>query len=134
MHELSLAIPIGEYVLQESSQGGNVEEIVLDVGMLSGIVPDALDLALQVVLQGTNAEKARITYEWQDGEGQCRFCDTRFPMKDVLDVCPGCGQMGAKILSGTQIRLTGLRFSPCLDTPQDDNPTTQMASNNHLSG
>ncbi|PSR23263.1 MAG: hydrogenase maturation nickel metallochaperone HypA [Sulfobacillus thermosulfidooxidans] len=133
MHELSLAIPISEYVLQES-QGRNVEEIVLDVGMLSGIVPDALDLALQVVLQGTCAEEARITYEWQDGEGQCRFCNTRFPMKDVLDVCPGCGQMGAKILSGTQIRLTGLRFSPRRDTPQDEKLPTQMASNNPLQG
>ncbi|WP_053960302.1 hydrogenase maturation nickel metallochaperone HypA [Sulfobacillus thermosulfidooxidans] len=129
MHELSLAIPIGEYVLQES-QGRNVEEIVLKVGRLSGIVPEALDLALQVVLQASCAEKACITYEWQDGEGQCRFCHTRFSMKDVLDVCPDCGQMGAKILAGTQIRLIGLRFAPRLDTSPEETHTTQMTINN----
>lgn len=110
MHELSLAIPIGEYVLKES-EGHTVTKIDLQIGALSGIVPEALDLALHVVLQDTAAADAVVAYLVKSGQGQCRYCGTDFTMNDVLDACPRCGELGARILSGMQVFLTGLAFS-----------------------
>ncbi|MCY0884381.1 MAG: hydrogenase maturation nickel metallochaperone HypA, partial [Firmicutes bacterium] len=61
MHELSLAVPIAEAVEREAG-GRPVQAVVLAVGALSGVVPEALELALTVALAGTSAAGARV--EW----------------------------------------------------------------------
>ncbi|MBW2078837.1 MAG: hydrogenase maturation nickel metallochaperone HypA, partial [Deltaproteobacteria bacterium] len=55
MHEFSIATSLLEIISQEALayQGAKVKAVRLKVGTLSGVVPEALEFAFQVLSEGT---------------------------------------------------------------------------------
>ena len=65
MHELSVASSIIEIVLAEvkNKNLGQVKEIGLKVGVLSGIMPDSLEFGFDALKQETALAQTRVVIE-----------------------------------------------------------------------
>ena len=114
MHELSLMAALGERVLQEAAhqQAQRVTSIELRIGALSGVDPEALRFAAEVVLAGTCAEGASLAIETVPAAFWCRPCAQEFTATDGLSVCPRCAEPSRQMLRGRELSLVALNLHP----------------------
>ncbi len=88
------------------------------IGKDSGVVPEALEFAFDVVTKGTIAEDARLEIETVPVICHCSKCNLDFqPIKTIDDLnqsiyeCPLCGRLSEQILAGKEIELVSLEVS-----------------------
>lgn len=86
------------------------EEIVLDIGELSGIELESLDIAWQQAVKGTILDKARKIINPVPGRGKCMDCGTVFPMHQYYDPCPSCGEHLIEVISGKEMKVKTIAF------------------------
>jgi len=69
MHELSIAEELLQIITKKASQVGigKIEQINLKIGEFSGILPDALVFAFEMLSKGTITDGARIEIERSGG-------------------------------------------------------------------
>jgi hydrogenase nickel incorporation protein HypA/HybF len=67
MHELSIAEAIVD-IAAESSGGGRVLRVVVEVGKLAAVLPDALRFSFEVVAAGTPVEGAALEIVEKPGD------------------------------------------------------------------
>jgi hydrogenase nickel incorporation protein HypA/HybF len=113
MHELSLMEATLAIALEQAHQhhADHIHRLVLRIGALSGVVPDALEFAFDVVTQGTMAEGASLDIESVPTTCYCNDCQTSFQPNDYIFECPTCGGISSQILSGKEIELSSLELS-----------------------
>jgi hydrogenase nickel incorporation protein HypA/HybF len=104
MHELGIAMRVIELAL-ESSGGGRVERIVLEVGKLATVLPDALRFCFDAASEGTPAEGARLDIVEVPGRAKCRGCGGELELLQPFGRC-GCGGTDLEWLSGEELRIT----------------------------
>ncbi|MCT7960924.1 hydrogenase maturation nickel metallochaperone HypA [Laspinema sp. D1] len=113
MHEVSLMentlnIALDCALAQNASK---IHRLKMRVGDLSGVVPDALEFAFDVVTRGTIAEGAKFEIERVPVVCHCPNCDRNFEPIDLFYECPHCHQLTHHIQSGQEIELTSLEVS-----------------------
>jgi hydrogenase nickel incorporation protein HypA/HybF len=110
MHELSIVMSIIEIATQKTKKANAlaVEEIELDIGELSGIELQSFDFAWQQGIKDSLLSKAKRIINHIPGEGLCMGCDTRFPMHQLFDACPVCGQHFVAVRKGKELRVKSL--------------------------
>lgn len=106
MHELSLTISLLELVAEEA-RGRRVQWVVVEIGKLSGVVPDAVRFAFDVCIKGTVAEGAALSIVETPGRGRCNVCGMESPLESVIGACP-CGSVDLALVSGQELRLREL--------------------------
>lgn len=113
MHELSLVMSIIRIAESESTRhgAGRVEEIELEIGALSGVEQNAFDFAWSQAVRDTLLEHARREIRHIPAEGVCTQCDTAFPMEQLYDPCPACGDVWIDIRRGREMRVKSLVIS-----------------------
>jgi hydrogenase nickel incorporation protein HypA/HybF len=113
MHEASLMQSAIEQALTVADRAGasRIHGIRLRIGMWSGVVPEALHLAFEVVSQGTVAEGATLEVEAIDAQYQCVTCRTEFVPRDAFSVCPRCGDSRLQLLAGQELELASIEVS-----------------------
>lgn len=67
MHELGIAMEIVDIVTRRA-QGAKVRRVVLEVGALTAVFPDALSFSFQLASEGTSAEGAELAIVALDGQ------------------------------------------------------------------
>jgi hydrogenase nickel incorporation protein HypA/HybF len=107
MHELSITQSLVEICLQ-NAEGRRVTEVVVEIGALSGVVPDAVEFCFAACVQGTLLEGAALTIERIPGQGSCAGCSGAFPVHACFDPCPHCGGYGVAITAGEELRVKEL--------------------------
>jgi hydrogenase nickel incorporation protein HypA/HybF len=110
MHELSLAVAIVEQALRaaaDEAAGRRVSEVHVEVGELSGAVPELLVDAFPFASEGTALSEARLRVRRTSAEFECRECARRFGLGGAVG-CPGCGSQDVALTSGREIRLVAL--------------------------
>ena len=92
MHEVSLMQDTLALAVQHARQAGatRIHGLSLRIGDLSGVVPDALEFAFDVVARGTMAEGASLTIERVRLRCYCAECEREFEPADYACECPGC--------------------------------------------
>jgi len=103
-----------EAVLAQARQhdATQVHRIVLRVGALSGVEPDALRLAFDAAVKGTPAEKADLDLESVGARGRCSDCDLEFDVEsDFIFTCPKCGRISGELLQGRELELARIEMS-----------------------
>ncbi|MCX6242658.1 MAG: hydrogenase maturation nickel metallochaperone HypA [Bacteroidetes bacterium] len=110
MHELSLAMDVIELAQREAGKNGvsRVEEILIEVGDLSGVEADAFQSALELIVRDTLLENAIIKIVHTSGKGVCNLCKLEFEMKNRIDTCPHCGCFPSEIRGGQEFRVVSL--------------------------
>ena len=113
MHEMSLA----EGVLQiiedaaRSQPFSRVAAVMLEIGQLSSVEPEAMRFCFDAVTRGTVAEGARLEIMEIPGMGWCLKCGKNVPMETRHDPCPDCGRFQLEITGGTEMRVKELEVA-----------------------
>jgi hydrogenase nickel incorporation protein HypA/HybF len=113
MHEASIVEAVLERAAQETRKAGatRIERIRLRVGILSGVVPDALRFAFDALRQGTPAADATLEIETVSACFRCLDCGTVSTRDTFEFTCDACG--GTLVLDGggCELELAQLEVS-----------------------
>jgi hydrogenase nickel incorporation protein HypA/HybF len=104
MHELSIAqslITEVQDALPVDCPPEQVRIIHLQVGALSGVVPEALTFAFECLAPDTPLADATLQIHTKPAFWVCQSCNAQWNSTQILDACPTC--------SGIEIRLSGSR-------------------------
>jgi hydrogenase nickel incorporation protein HypA/HybF len=107
MHELSIIANLFE-IMEEKLQekgGKKITFVRLQVGKLSGVVPDFLHTAFDMYKKDTKAQEAKLEIEEVPLVIQCRACGKTMKKDDFVFICTFCGSKELKTLSGTELIL-----------------------------
>lgn len=114
MHELAITQSILNIALQAASQQGasRIRAIRLEIGPFSGVVPECVQMYLDVLAKGTAAEGARIEARRLPLRVECRDCGTVAEIDRTHIQCPACGSLRLKRLSGRECTVESLEVDP----------------------
>ncbi len=110
MHELSVVMSIITIAETESANNNatGIDEIELDIGELSGIELTAFEFAWQQAIKATRLEYSAKVINHIPGEGKCMDCEAVFPMHNLYEPCPVCGEHLITIQKGKELRVKSL--------------------------
>lgn len=114
MHEMGIMESAIEMVLTQARDhdATQVHRVVLRVGALSGVEPEALRLAFDAAVKGTPAADADLEVESVPARGRCTDCDLEFAVdSDFIFTCPGCGRISAELVQGRELELARIEMS-----------------------
>jgi hydrogenase nickel incorporation protein HypA/HybF len=104
MHELAITEEIVEAVRDRLAPGERVSRVVLEIGKLSTVLPDAVRFCFDVCCEGTALEGARLEIREVMGAGRCRECGAEVEMARPLERC-GCGSCSLEWVRGEELRV-----------------------------
>ena len=107
MHEMSLAEGVLQLV-EETAQrekAQRVKLVVLEIGQLSSVVPDALRFCFEAVTRDSIAQGARLEILETPGAGWCASCGVTVAMTALYSECPTCGSYHVQPTEGTEMRV-----------------------------
>jgi len=107
MHELSLVQGIVE-ICEQHSGGRRVLEVTLEIGALSGVVPEALEFCFEAATKDTLLNGAKLVIEIIPATGYCSSCGVASSMGTYFDPCPCCGAVVLELNSGDEMRVKDL--------------------------
>lgn len=110
MHELSIAMSIVETCTEEAAKAGgsSVSSVELEVGELSGVIPEALEFSWDVAIKETPLENATLVINMIEANARCLDCGAEFKLQDSFSPCPSCGGFGREILQGQELKIRAL--------------------------
>ncbi|MGE5471939.1 MAG: hydrogenase maturation nickel metallochaperone HypA [Bacteroidota bacterium] len=107
MHEMSLAEGVLQLV-EETAQrerAARVKLVVLEIGRLSSVEPDALKFCFEAVTRGSIAETAALEIIAVPGTGWCMACAGSVALEELYGACPTCGSYQVQPTGGTEMRV-----------------------------
>ncbi|MBI5395595.1 MAG: hydrogenase maturation nickel metallochaperone HypA [Verrucomicrobia bacterium] len=113
MHEVGI-IQSAVEAAQDSAKASGATEIHvlrLRVGALTGVVPDALEFAFEVVRSGTMAASATLEIENVPASFWCGGCQAEFLPPELSYVCPKCGRQDVELRHGLELEVASLEIS-----------------------
>ncbi len=113
MHELSITQSVVDTIADRLGDA-RVRRVRLEIGKLSGVVPDALRFCFELVTAGTTLEGAVLEIDEPDGEARCRSCGTAFATAEVLPLC-ACGSADVEVVGGASLRIRDVGY----DRPEE---------------
>ena len=110
MHEAGLMQNVLEMAFERAKahDAARIEAINIKIGLLAGVVPDALEFAFEAMKNGTMAENARLNVEYAPVVCWCRGCEKEFKPEDFSSICPACGKNDIEIRSGLEMNLVSI--------------------------
>lgn len=110
MHEVSLMQNTLDIAIANARKNGanKIERLTINIGELSGVIPEALEFAFEVLIQGTIAEDAQLEIKTVGVVCYCPKCDRTFTPKNYIYQCPECQQVSTHILTGRELKLTSI--------------------------
>jgi hydrogenase nickel incorporation protein HypA/HybF len=103
MHELGLTRSIVS-IVEEAAKGRRVKRVTLDVGLLAGVLPDAIAFCFEIVARGTLLDGARLDIRRIAGRGRCRACGEAFDTATLCQACE-CGSRAVERLQGEELKI-----------------------------
>ena len=107
MHEVSVAAAIVSTV-REALPGRTVEAVEVVVGALSGVVPQALEFAWEVVTADTPLQGALLVVDWVPTTVYCPECEATVT-PEVGFLCPRCGGLSGDLRTGRELEVRSVR-------------------------
>ena len=110
MHELSIMQSALSLALDQARQAGavRVHAIRLRIGMLSGVVPEALEFAFEALTPGTLAEGAKLAIEAVPARFWCATCTQELQSDNMFAECHGCHSPSGDLRAGREMELASL--------------------------
>ena len=109
MHEASIVLSVLDIAEEHCRKAGysEIQSIQLRIGSASGILPDALQMAFEIVREGTLAEGAKLLVEEVPLGGTCRGCNKDFTTEEqYILACPQCGSKDFMLDKGREMEIT----------------------------
>ena len=109
MHELAIAESVVETVTQRLPDA-KVTCVRLEVGALSGVVPDSIWFCFDLATAGTGLAGARLEITEPPARCRCRACGAQFQPESPVVLCP-CGSPDVAVLSGEQLTIVSVEVA-----------------------
>ena len=108
MHEMALTESIVEIAVEAAGREGasRVRRILVDIGALSPVEPEALSFCFSAASAGTIAEGAALEILRTPGAGWCADCAKTVPLAERYGPCPECGGVHVRMTAGDAMRVT----------------------------
>ena len=112
MHELSIAQNIVEIIQQSvpPEELGDVRIVRMKVGAVSGVVADCLDFCFSAISAETTLANVKLAIEQIPFSVHCNGCDKTFSNEIGFVVCPECGGVETKVISGRELQVTEIEL------------------------
>jgi hydrogenase nickel incorporation protein HypA/HybF len=109
VHELAITESVVDAVT-ERLPGARVTCVRLDIGALSGVVPDSVRFCFDLVTEGTDLAGARLEISEIPARCHCPACDADFQPDGALLLCP-CGSADVTVLSGQEFTIASVQVA-----------------------
>jgi hydrogenase nickel incorporation protein HypA/HybF len=110
LHELAISEAIVSEICAAVSEP--VIRVVVEIGALSAVVPDAVRFAWELATEGTVVAGAALEIIEIPGMGECRQCRARTELRDITGmICRECGTMDLDIKSGNELRIRSVEVA-----------------------
>ena len=107
MHEMSLAEGLLQLV-EDTARRENAQRVnlvVLEIGRLSSVEPEALKFCFEAVAHDSIAQGAALEIIAVPGAGWCMLCAETVPLQERYGACPKCGNYQVEATGGTEMRV-----------------------------
>ena len=113
MHEVGIMSEAVRMAIEtaKSSGASRVHGLRLRVGVMSGVVPEAMRFAFDMVCLGTIAEGATLDIESVAAACWCGACQVEFECEDFVNECPRCHALSGELRRGRELDLASVEFS-----------------------
>ncbi|MBN1158186.1 MAG: hydrogenase maturation nickel metallochaperone HypA [Bacteroidales bacterium] len=110
MHEFSIAQHIIEIALQTAKEHDvdQISSVEVEIGQAAGVVIEALEFAWESVVRDTPLQDAALTIKIIPVSVVCRTCGMNYSPRELLDLCPQCGDMNPEIIRGKELRVSAI--------------------------
>jgi hydrogenase nickel incorporation protein HypA/HybF len=106
MHEMSITQSVVDAIVAKLGDA-TVTSVRLEIGRLSGVVPDSVRFCFDVLCSGTSLDGARLDIDEPPGRAHCRDCGAEFSLDDFILLCP-CTSANVEVLAGRELRITSV--------------------------
>lgn len=103
MHELGITQNIVA-IVAEHAQGKKVNRVLLEIGQLSAIMPEAVRFCFDVVSQNTVLAGAKLEILETPGFGHCCECGEEVPLEKHTGRC-SCGSLQINVVTGEELKI-----------------------------
>lgn len=109
MHELAITQNIVA-IVAEAANGRRVARVTVEVGKLSGVMPDAIAFCFELVAQDAGLEGATLEIHEIDGRARCEACGLEFEAETVFTPCP-CGSYRSTRIRGGELIVKSMEMA-----------------------
>ena len=113
MHELSIAYSLVELATESARKAGarRVSEVHLRLGVLAGVVREALEFSYDVATADTMLDHSKLLVEVLPIKIYCRVCATEVELEGVQRFrCPRCDTPSGDIRQGRELEITSIEI------------------------
>ncbi len=103
MHELGITQEVVA-IVSERVRGARARRVVLEIGKLSAVLPDAVRFCFEVCAQGTELEGAELEIVETPGLARCRRCGAELALEQPFGRC-ACGGSDLEWLAGEELKI-----------------------------
>lgn len=108
MHELAITQSVVDMISERIDD--KVTGVRLEIGPLSGVVPDAVRFCFDLACTGTRLEGAWLDIVEPPAVARCRNCGAEFEPDGMILLCP-CGSADVAVLSGRELRVKAVEVA-----------------------
>ena len=103
MHELGITQNIVA-IVAEHAKGAKVQRVLLEIGKLSAIMPDAIRFCFDICTQGTVLAGATLEILEIPGLGRCHQCGAEIALDKPFGIC-NCGSVQLDLITGEELKI-----------------------------
>lgn len=103
MHELGIAQEIVS-IAMERAGARKVRRVVVAIGRLTAVLPDAVRFCFDACTEGTTVAGATLEIIEVPGRGRCRACDAEHTLDFAFGICT-CGHTEFEWLAGEELQV-----------------------------
>src|SRR5262249_32770669 len=109
MHELAITQDIVA-IVADHARGTKVKRVVLEIGQLAAVLPDAIRFSFDLCTQGTVLEGAILEIIPVPGQARCRQCDAEVALDRPVGRCR-CGSLDLEWLAGEELKIKEMELA-----------------------
>ncbi|MDX1741258.1 MAG: hydrogenase maturation nickel metallochaperone HypA [Rhodothermales bacterium] len=119
MHELSIAQSILDALLTEKQARDldRIDSVMVHVGALSGVLPDALEFSFEAIRIDTELEQCKLQIETIPITVACRTCGQTNTVEDFLFLCPACESVHVDVEAGYELEIAYIEVPDSIEEP-----------------
>jgi len=119
MHEMPVTKAMLDLALEHAA-GRRITDVYLEVGRMSAIVPESVEVFFEYLSEGTLAEGAELHFDVMPVEMTCQDCGEKQDLSDWRDETPqqmmqkafargcGCGGKNLRVSGGVSFGLVSI--------------------------
>lgn len=113
MHEVAIMTEAVRMAVEATKSAGasRVLKLRLRIGSLSGVVPESMRFAFDVVCHGTMADGASLEIETVPAACWCPTCRAEFACADYYNECPRCQNVSGELRRGRELEITSVEMN-----------------------